>query len=408
MRTGLIWLQTPPADIEVSFGTEQWLALGAIAGALAGVWLGKYLEQRAQTRNKEREAARAERELLTDALTTVELLLPRLDPLAILGDTYLTSTLAATDVAKRQEALEAQADRAQELLVRAGNRSSSLDFRRSVESLEPLLRACMRETSLALGLQAHATTDARALTADPWTHLRKTLDATNVLRAVLGLTPRIQDPMWAEGPTRWREFLQRKTPALRDADHQAPSPSEESPDVAPPSVKPKLPGGESEGAGDLNLLDLSPPDFERLVQDLLSAMSLPVTVAAPAPASADDGGVDMLVSDGRPLVGGKIAVQAKRYSNPVPASSVRELYGAMLHEQAGRGVFITTSDFTRAAYKFSEDKPIELISGITLLHLLRSYLQLSFRIERPQWADRAQRSRPTTPVGGESTDLPSG
>lgn len=72
-----------------------------------------------------------------------------------------------------------------------------------------------------------------------------------------------------------------------------------------------------------------------------------------------DGGVDAIIFDPDPLRGGKIAVQAKRYTNTVGVSAVRDLYGTVINEGANSGILITTSDYGHDSYEFAKDKPTE-------------------------------------------------
>ena len=74
-----------------------------------------------------------------------------------------------------------------------------------------------------------------------------------------------------------------------------------------------------------------------------------------------------------PLRGGKIVIQAKRYTNIVGIAAVRELFGTLSDEGANKGILMTTSDFGPDAYKFVADKPIELFNGSNLLFLLEKY-----------------------------------
>ena len=86
--------------------------------------------------------------------------------------------------------------------------------------------------------------------------------------------------------------------------------------------------------------------------------------------SSKDGGVDAIVFDARPVLGGKIVIQAKRYKNTVGVSAARDLYGTMINEGASKGILVTTSSYGSATYEFSKDKPLELINGNELLYLL--------------------------------------
>ena len=63
-------------------------------------------------------------------------------------------------------------------------------------------------------------------------------------------------------------------------------------------------------------------------------------------------------------------VQCKRYSGTVGASSVRDLYRAVMHTRVTKGVLVTTSDFSPDAIRFAEGKPLELINGQQLAELL--------------------------------------
>lgn len=83
-----------------------------------------------------------------------------------------------------------------------------------------------------------------------------------------------------------------------------------------------------------------------------------------------DGGVDAVAFDPVPIRGGKIIIQAKRYTNVVGVSSVRDLYGTVQHEGATKGILVSTADFGPDSFKFAKDKPITLINGSNLLSLL--------------------------------------
>ncbi len=87
--------------------------------------------------------------------------------------------------------------------------------------------------------------------------------------------------------------------------------------------------------------------------------------------SSRDGGVDCIAFDTRPIVGGKIVIQAKRYKNTVGVSAVRDLYGTMLNEGASKGLLVCTSGYGMDAFAFAKDKPIELIDGGGLLYMLK-------------------------------------
>ncbi|ORA17805.1 restriction endonuclease [Mycobacterium asiaticum DSM 44297] len=88
-----------------------------------------------------------------------------------------------------------------------------------------------------------------------------------------------------------------------------------------------------------NLLELSPTEFEGLIQNLFTSMGL----EAKQTRASRDGGVDCIAYDTRPIFGGKVVIQAKRYKNTVGVSAVRDLFGTLQNEGASKGILVTTS-----------------------------------------------------------------
>lgn len=71
-----------------------------------------------------------------------------------------------------------------------------------------------------------------------------------------------------------------------------------------------------------------------------------------------------------PISGGKIIIQAKRYTKTVGVAAVRDLYGTTMNEGPTKGILVTTADYGPDAHKFVSDTPLTLLSGSHLLHLL--------------------------------------
>jgi len=115
-----------------------------------------------------------------------------------------------------------------------------------------------------------------------------------------------------------------------------------------------------------NLMDLNPYEFENLISNLFQQLGLETKLTR----SSRDGGVDVVAFDVRPVLGGKVVIQAKRYKNTVGVSAVRDLYGTMMNEGANKGILVTTSGYGPDAFNFAKDKPIELMEGSHLLYLL--------------------------------------
>jgi restriction system protein len=133
-----------------------------------------------------------------------------------------------------------------------------------------------------------------------------------------------------------------------------------------------------------NLMELSPKEFESLITNLFQKMGLETRLTQ----ASRDGGVDCVAFDPRPIFGGKVVIQAKRYKNTVGVSAVRDLYGTMQNEGASKGILVTTSGYGKASFEFAEGKPLELLSGSHLLYLLVENAGIEAKIEMPEnWQD---------------------
>jgi restriction system protein len=133
-----------------------------------------------------------------------------------------------------------------------------------------------------------------------------------------------------------------------------------------------------------NLMELSPTEFEGLITNLFAAMGLDTRQTRPP----RDGGADCVAFDPRPIFGGKVVIQAKRYKNTVGVSAVRDLFGTVQNEGASKGILVTTSGYGKAAFEFAKGKPLELLDGGNLLHLLNEHAHIDARIVVPEgWAD---------------------
>ncbi|WAX94272.1 restriction endonuclease [Aminobacter sp. NyZ550] len=119
-----------------------------------------------------------------------------------------------------------------------------------------------------------------------------------------------------------------------------------------------------------NLAAMDWEDFEHLVREVFEKEFAARGGEVRITQSSNDGGVDAVAFDPDPITGGKIVIQAKRYTRTVGVAAVRDLYGTMQHEQASRGILVTTADYGPDAHKFSSGKPITLMTGANLLHLL--------------------------------------
>lgn len=117
----------------------------------------------------------------------------------------------------------------------------------------------------------------------------------------------------------------------------------------------------------------SPAFFEQLVIDLLVRMGYGGSrpEAARAVGRSGDGGIDGVIDEDR-LGLDAIYVQAKRWESAVGRPEIQKFAGALQGQRAKKGLFITTSSFTREAEEFSQriDTRLVLIDGRRLASLM--------------------------------------
>ena len=119
-----------------------------------------------------------------------------------------------------------------------------------------------------------------------------------------------------------------------------------------------------------NIAAMDWQDFEYLIREIFEREFASIGGEVKVTQSSRDKGVDAVAFDPDPILGGKIIIQAKRYTNTVHIESVRALYGIMQDEGAMKGILVTTSDFGKDAYDFVKNKPIALLNGGHLLSML--------------------------------------
>ncbi len=121
------------------------------------------------------------------------------------------------------------------------------------------------------------------------------------------------------------------------------------------------------------VMSSSPSFFERLVVDLLVSMGYGGTRkdAGEAVGGSGDEGIDGIIKEDR-LGLEVVYIQAKRWQNTVSRPEIQKFVGALHGQNARKGVFITTSDFSRGATEYVEglqDKVV-LIGGERLANLM--------------------------------------
>ena len=117
----------------------------------------------------------------------------------------------------------------------------------------------------------------------------------------------------------------------------------------------------------------SPRFFENLVMDVLAKMGYGTSSVVTR--YVRDGGIDGVIFEDK-LGLGKINVQAKRYAagNNIGLEEIQRFAGA-LGRHTTKGIFITTSDYTRDARDFIKvsDKSLVLINGEDLAKYMIEY-----------------------------------
>ena len=119
----------------------------------------------------------------------------------------------------------------------------------------------------------------------------------------------------------------------------------------------------------VNLAAMDWEDFEHLIRELFEkefTREVKVTQSSGMRVSCDR-------IRPRPNQWRQIVIQAKRYTRTVGVAAVRDLYGTVMNEGATKGILVTTSDFGPDAHKFATAKPLSLLNGANLLHLLRKH-----------------------------------
>lgn len=125
------------------------------------------------------------------------------------------------------------------------------------------------------------------------------------------------------------------------------------------------------------ILKASPEFFESLVVDLMLAMGYGGSRkdAGQATKYTQDGGIDGIIKDDK-LGLEMIYLQAKRYTNKtVGRPEIQAFAGALDMHRAKKGVFITTSTFSKEAIEFTSliEKRIVLINGEQLTDMMIEY-----------------------------------
>lgn len=117
----------------------------------------------------------------------------------------------------------------------------------------------------------------------------------------------------------------------------------------------------------------SPRFFEKLVVELLLKMGYGGSLkdAGKAVGQSGDGGIDGIIKEDK-LGLDVIYIQAKRWEGVVGSKEIRNFVGSLVGQKANKGVFITTSGFTKDALDYVKTitHKVILIDGEMLTRLM--------------------------------------
>ena len=136
------------------------------------------------------------------------------------------------------------------------------------------------------------------------------------------------------------------------------------------------------------ILSKTPTEFEHLVVKLMGRMGYgdQIKGSGVVTQASNDGGIDGIVKED--VLGfGRIHIQAKRYArdNSVSREDIQKFVGALAVAQSNKGVFITTSRFTKGAAEYAASlngsTNLVLIDGTQLAKYIYDY-NLGVQTER--------------------------
>jgi restriction system protein len=126
----------------------------------------------------------------------------------------------------------------------------------------------------------------------------------------------------------------------------------------------------------LKLKSIQPSRFEEVVVQLLVKMGYGGSIAEAGKASkyTNDEGIDGIIKEDK-LGLDVIYIQAKRWEGTVSRPEIQKFVGALAGQRAKKGVFITTSSFSKEAiiYASQMDTKIVLIDGEQLAQYMIDY-----------------------------------
>jgi restriction system protein len=197
---------------------------------------------------------------------------------------------------------------------------------------------------------------------------------SDVGRSVLAENPATIDVAFLDRYEPYREFRHRRTTDDDTGGQPEPPPetSNETPEAVLERAHQTL---NDELAAELldEIADHTPAFFEKVVLDLMKAMGYGGwgDASGRLTSAGADEGIDGIIHEDR-LGLDAIYLQAKRWQGPVGRPEIHKFVGALYGRRARKGVFVTTSTFTREAVDYAAqiDTKVVLVDGRTLARLM--------------------------------------
>lgn len=188
-----------------------------------------------------------------------------------------------------------------------------------------------------------------------------------------------------KNPSRIDNHLLEQFEEYRDFKEQARGSQKKTKDPAAPAVLPDTTPEESLEYGFQRLQQelsdellsrvktCSPRFFENLVVELLVKMGYGGSIkdAGEAIGKSGDEGLDGIIKEDR-LGLDVIYIQAKKWEGTISRPEIQKFAGALQGRRAKKGIFITTSGFSKEAIEYVSkiDSKISLIDGLSLVQLM--------------------------------------
>lgn len=196
-------------------------------------------------------------------------------------------------------------------------------------------------------------------------------------RKVLAAKPKALDTTYLERFEPFRVFLEAQSAPSKVGEEAAPAVAGPGTALDTPEERLASAHGAIRARLEQDLLEAvskaSPTFFETLVVELLVKMGYGGTLedAGRALGRSGDGGIDGMIKEDH-LGLDAIYVQAKRWKNSVGRPEIQAFAGSLEGERARKGVFLTTSAFTKEAIDYVRkiEKKIVLIDGVRLAGLM--------------------------------------